>query len=184
MASRLKIGFLIVTFLVGGYSLVAETPRTEPHTGTNKVINRPGEFVSPNKKCRAVLTVSSLGGFLVLALRRKASRRIKANDVTGMAWVSGQTLVYTTSSIYGVPGVYVYNCDSNKTTRIVAPRTFDKAYPDGADYFELQGTSDGNPATIYFYYAPDVDKADFKNFRAPSSLFEVRLDGTDFRKAE
>jgi hypothetical protein len=66
--------------------------------------------------------------------------------------------------------------------RIVAPRTTSKAYPDGADYFELQSVSLGRGPVAYFYYAPDVDKQDFENLKKPTNVFRVNLDGTGFRK--
>ncbi len=144
---------------------------------------RPGVFASPNGKCRATLKISSsMGGFLVLTLNKQPDRGV--DDVTGMMWVSGDTLVYTTSPIYGLPGVWVYSCGSNLTTRIVKPRTFSKAYPDGEDYFQLKSVSMAAPATVYFYYAPDVDAPDVKDFESPKLLFKVRLDGTGFSKAQ
>ncbi len=182
MKFRLTVGHLIWALLLCGYSPVTHARQTGPVDGANRVIARAGEFVSPNKKCRATLKTSSLGGFLVLTLGRKAGKRI--DDVTGIAWVSGDTLVYTTSPSYGIPGVFAYSCDSNGIKRLAAPRTLSKAYPNGADYFELQGISSANPVTVYFYYAPDVDAMDTKNFKTPAYLFQVYLDGTGFKQAE
>lgn len=121
-----------------------------------------------------------MGGFLVLSFGR--SEGISVNDVTGMLWASDHELVYTTSPVYGMPGVYVFDCNLSSMRRIVAPRTLNAGYPDGADYFELKEISRDNRLTVYFYYVPDVDRADFKNLRNPDNLFQVSLDGTGFQK--
>jgi hypothetical protein len=120
---------------------------------------------------------------LILSAGKGSSIKLRVEDVTGMAWLAGHTLVYTTSPIYGIPGLFTYSCDSMKAKRIVAPRTKTKAYPDGEDYFELQGTSTKGPTTVFFYYAPNVNSVDFNVLRTPTFLYEVRLDGSEFRKA-
>lgn len=182
MKCRRITGFLISLFLVGTCSVATGAPQVKSGAGGRQVLKSVGVSVSPNGTCRAVLKTSQLGGFLVLTLDKNANRRV--NDVTGMAWVSNDALLYTTSPIYGEPGVYLYSCGSNRIKRIVAPRTFDKAYPKGADYFELERISNRRPVTVFFYYAPDVDKVNFKSFRVASALFEVRLDGSGFKKAQ
>lgn len=176
------IGYLIALFMVGVWSVTPSKSQVQSRVGRSQVITNAGEFVSPTGTCRAVLKASNLGGFLVLTLDKRANRTI--NDVTGMAWVSANALLYTTSPIYGEPGVYVYSCESNQIKRIVAPRNFDKAYPKGSDYFELQSISRGSRITAFFYYAADVDKINFKTLRVPASLFEVQLDGSGFRRAQ
>ncbi len=182
MDLRRVFGMPVLTLLLGGYSLVANTLQTTPRAGGQALIKRPGTFNSPNGKCEAALKTSERGGFLILTTGKNV--RISVNDVTGMIWASDKTLVYTTSPIYGKPGMYVFDCNSNHMKRIVSPGTITKAYPDGADYFELQGISRGNPPIVHFYYVPDVDKADFNKFRMPAYFFQVRLDGTDRKKAE
>jgi hypothetical protein len=166
------VRFLILLVLASIYSHAAEIQR--------EAIKRAGEFSSPDGTCLASLEPSDQGGFLVLTFPRGRNDRIL--DVTGIAWASDRVLVYTTSPLYGHPGIYLYNCGSRKTKQLVAPRTVVKAYPEGADYFELQRISINSPTIIYSYYAPDVDKEDFKNFRTVSHLFEVHLDGTGFKK--
>jgi hypothetical protein len=153
-------------------------------TSAYGLIKEAGTYLSPDRTCEASLTVASMGGFLVLTTGRRGRRRLKVDDITGMAWVSSHTLAYTVSPMYGVPGVYVYVCDGGRAKRIVSPQTLSKAYPDGEDYFELEGVSTKKPITVYFYYAPSVDNVDFTRFRTPASVYQVHLDGSDFRKAE
>lgn len=148
-----------------------------------KVFRVAGEYTSATGKCKAALTPNSMGGFLILTLTGNASKAIVQDDVTGIAWVDGGSLVFTASPVYGNPGVYVYSCGKGRVTRIVDPRNSSKAYPEGADYFELTGISNGSPHIVFFYYAPDVDEVDFSNFRSPRHLYRVDLDGRGFRKS-
>jgi len=104
-------------------------------------------------------------------------------DVTGIAWAGAKELVYSTSPVYGDPGLYLYDCESNRSKRILGPRTRDKAYPKGADHFELRGVSNAN-SVLLFYYQPDVDSIDFNEFRTPGNLYQVQLDGKRFEKAQ
>jgi hypothetical protein len=175
-------GLTLVIFLAlspnGG-----EARQAQAGARSSKVVNRPGELHSPDGTCHGAIKIGR-GEAFILSVGRSGRAGFRADDVTGMAWVGGHTFVYTTSPIYGVPGVYVCRCGSNKAKRIVAPRTISKAYPDGEDFFELEGVSHGKPVTVYFYYAPDVDTVDFANFRTPAFLFQVQLDGTGFRKAD
>jgi hypothetical protein len=181
MRSRIGIRLLSLTLLFGFRLFPAATSPTKSRTDGNEVIKHAGEFGSPNGKCRATLTTSSMGGFLILTVDGDPSQQTK--DVTGMAWTSDGVLVYTTSPIYGNPGVFVYSCGLRQTKRIVPPRTLTKAYPDGADYFQLKSISTVQPAIIYFYYGPDVDALDMKSFESPAFLYKVRIDGTGLGKA-
>jgi len=150
------------------------------------VVKREGVYASPNGKCEASLTINELGGFLSLTIRRKGDERDSClvDDITGIVWISENELIYTVSPIYGQPGVFLYDCNLFETKRIVGPRTINTAYPDGADYFELQSFSPDSSGRILFYYSPDVDLVDFGEFRKPNFLYQVCLDGTRFRKAE
>ncbi len=159
MRYRIGIGLLSLTLLFGSCSFPAATSPTKARIDGNEVIRHAGEFVSPNRKCHATLMVSSMGGFLILTLEGDPSRQAK--DVTGMVWISDGMLVYTTSPIYGNPGVYVYSCESRQTKLIVRPRTLTKAYPDGADYFQLKGISE-----------------------SPKFLYKVHIDGTGLGKSQ
>jgi hypothetical protein len=180
MRIRTANGILALAIFLGGFSLLAA--ETRPHFGRDEVIKEPGEFASPDGKCRATLKISSMGGFLALTLDKQPNHEV--DDVTGMLWVSGGNLVYTTSPIYGTPGVWVYDCGSNRTREIVKARTFSKAYPDGEDYFQLKVVSMAAPATIYFYYLPDVDALEEKSIESPNFLFRARMDGTGFSKVQ
>jgi hypothetical protein len=173
-------GFVAFTLLMS--QLSPASLQVMPNTDSTKVINRVGRFYSPNRRCLASIKISSMGGMLVLNLDKDPGHQIE--DVTGIAWISGRTLVYTTSPIYGTPGVYVYSCDSKQSRRIVAPRTINNAYPDGADYFRLQGISQATPTTVYFYYVSDVESLDVKTLESPTHLFRVHLDGTGFGRSE
>jgi hypothetical protein len=184
MRRCLGLNFLTFVFCVCGYSLAGNAQETKPEAGERQVITRAGEYVSPNGTCKAVLNISSLGGFLELTLQKDKNKSATIKDVTGIAWFGNEKLVYTTSPMYGTPGVYAYSCESNRVKRIVTARNVNKAYPDGADYFELRNISNTTPIVVFFYYAPDVDKADFENFRSPHYLYQVHLNGADFKKTE
>jgi hypothetical protein len=147
----------------------------------DRVIRRPGESKSPDGGCVVQLRANPLGGALDLSLGTKRKRVF--HDVNGMAWLSGSILVFTVSPVYGKPGIYTFDCKSDQTKRIVSPRTLNKAYPDGADFFELQSVRRGTSPRILFYYAPDVDKVDFRDFRGPANLFQVNSDGSNFKRA-
>jgi hypothetical protein len=168
------VRFLILLVLASTYLHAADIQPA--------VIKQAGKFSSPNGTCLASLEARDQGGFLVLTF--PSGSNYKVLDVTGIAWASDKVLIYSASPLYGLPGIYLYSCGSRKIKRLVAPRTVNNAYPDGADYFELQRISLTTPTVIYFYYAPDVDKEEFKNFRSASHLFEVHLDGTGFKKAQ
>ena len=184
MRRCLGLNFLTFVFCVCGYSFAGNAQDTKPEAGERQVIKGAGEYLSPNGTCKAVLNISSLGGFLELTLQKDNNKSTTIKDVTGIAWFGNEKLVYTTSPIYGTPGVYVYSCESNRVKRVVTARNVDKAYPDGADYFELRSISNTSPIVVFFYYAPHVDKADFKNLRSPHYLYQVHLNGSDFKKTE
>lgn len=149
-----------------------------------QVIKEPGHFICGKSQCLINLAYSDMGGFLVLKIEDTLKKEVVQviNDVTGVAWASDSLLVYSTSPIYGKPGLHVYNCEIKKLTTIVKAKNIDTAYPVGSDYFELYSLTTGNKAKIYFYYAPDVDSIDFDKFREPSSLFQVGIDGGGFEK--
>jgi len=155
-----------------------------PQAQAGRTFSQIGRFPSPAGTCIASITVSDLGGFHELAIDKNPNSRTKAisrvRDVTGMQWVTPRKLVYSTSPIYGKPGLYLFDCISTKTKRVVGPRTITKAYPDGADYFELYSGASSSEEKIYFYYGPNVDEIDFGNFRRLQYLHSVRSDGTRF----
>lgn len=145
----------------------------------SQVFKAPGTYKSPSANCPISLTISDKGGFTQLLLQSKSQDNKVVSDVTGVAYISNERLVYTTSPIYGTPGVFLYDCVSKKIRRIVGPKKTDKAYPQGSDYFELYGIE---KKKIYFYYSPDVDQINFDNFRTKEFLFEVLANGSVLKK--
>jgi hypothetical protein len=156
-----------------------------PHIGnsteTNNVIKQPGKIPSPNGQCSASINISEMGGFRILSIFSKTDGyQIAIDDITGIAWVNDNNLVYTVSPIYGKPGVFIYDCIRKKTKQLVNPKTINAAYPNGADYFELQDVN--KQGKIFYYYAADVDSADFIIFRTKKFLRSVNLHGTEFKE--
>lgn len=146
-----------------------------------EVVAKPGIFPSNNSSCQADISISELGGFKVLSIRQMdAMVSQETEDVTGIAWMTESILVYSVSPIYGNPGLYIFNCTTKETKRIVAPKNINAGYPNGADYFELYRLSADK---VYFYYTADVDSINFKTFRSQTFLFQSNLDGSDVGKA-
>ena len=118
-----------------------------------------------------------MGGFTILTLPSKKKQGIKIDDVTGIAYRENETLVFTVSSIYGDhAGIHTYDCVTKQKKQIVSPRSIDQA-----DYFELK---DIHGDKILFYYTPDMNTTDFSRFRSMDFLYEVKPDGSGFRKAQ
>jgi len=171
---------IVATVMLSGClspSLKSESVVIIPQSG---ILHPSGVYESHKGNCMISLELSDKGGHAGLMLPSKAHQEQIINDVTAVAYLTNDSLVFTVSPIYGNPGVYIYDCVSKQMKRIVNPRTIDKTYPDGADYFELQELR-GNK--IYFYYAPDVESTDFARFRSMNFLYEVHIDGSGFRKA-
>jgi hypothetical protein len=157
------------------------------HLGKGEYLNAarsPGTYASPDGRCHAALEVSTMGGFLSLSVDSTSDVHPKyvSDDVTGMLWTKENELIYSVSPIYGRPGIYVFDCTHFQNKRIALPSTFTETYPDGTDYFELKNYSSSGKK-IFFYYAPDAEKVDFHRFRTDSSLFQIKLDGSEFGPA-
>ncbi len=150
---------------------------------SGSAIDQSGSFVSPKGGYEASLRVNIDGGFLTLDIVSKSGgRRSKSiDDVTGIFWISENKLLYTVSPMYGIPGIFVFDCKKMKTERVLDPKTFRKRRPYGADYFELKEFVEGK---IYFYYSPDVELTDFYEFRTKKYLYQINLDGTGFKKVQ
>lgn len=181
MCKLIRFAFLALLFVCAStfpISLAANS-RIEA-----QVIRKAGVYLSPDGQCEVSLKTSEMGGFLILSAAKKNGQHgpDAINDITGIAWLNGNRLLYTVSPIYGVPGVYLFNCKSMQTRTVLRPRNINKAYSHGADYFELQNVVSGAKGIIYFYYARDVDNVDFEKLRTVNSLYQVNLDGTGFRK--
>lgn len=131
-------------------------------------------------ECKYHEDIASLGGFKVLAVSFRGSKRPVVKDVTGVAEDGEDGIVYSVSPIYGRPGLFRIDCKTGRRHVLVKPKTLSKSYPHGADYFELLSLGEGR---VSFYYAPDLDETDFNSFRTRKNLFEVRLDGTNLRHA-
>jgi len=146
-------------------------------------IAKRGSYISPGGGYEASLVINGMGGFLTLSIISKSDkRRSKAiDDVTGIVWISRNKLLYTVSPIYGIPGIFVFDCKEMKMGRILGPKTFYKENPSGADFFELKKFSEGK---VYFYYSPDVHSTDFDELRTKKYLYQINLDGTGFKKAQ
>jgi hypothetical protein len=126
-------------------------------------IRQPGVFVSPpDKACTVALKKSLQGGFMQLYL---------ADDVTAFAWASPSVVVYSVSPVYGSPGVFLAKCAApRKVTVLVAPSNIDRAYPKGADYFEIRSITGHQ---IEYFYGDDVDKIDFTQLRSDKNLRRI-----------
>jgi hypothetical protein len=179
ISQRLVMLNLATVLLILGLQLWPRSAAAETAIQLPTVINAPGAYRSANGQCPISVEASDMGGFLQLFLPPKSKQIRAIDDISGVAYVNERVLAYTVSPIYGKPGVYLYDCSSRVIKRIVKPTRIDTAYPDGKDYFELQGF-EGNK--IYFYYAPDVDVIDFKNFRTTDALYEVLIDGSALGK--
>jgi hypothetical protein len=132
---------------------------------TQSAVDSVGAHQSARGSCTAQISISPTGGFRQLFLERTGVAQVHlADDVTGVAWISNLELVYTVSPVYGVPGVYVVDCDSPKAkpVTLVASMIHNAAYPNGADYFELKSVVGSQ---ITYYYGRDVDAIDFTSFR-------------------
>lgn len=140
-----------------------------------KAQNKPGIYLSKNKDCQFELSVSGMGGFLVLSAGPvNQEPKIKIDDVSGVVWLSENEIIYSVSPIYGRPGIYLLDCRTGTIKVLVKPVTFNKFSPDGADYFELKGLSEGGREILYFY-SKDEEKTDFENFRNKNNLRRFRI---------
>lgn len=97
-----------------------------------------------------------------------------ADDVTGLLWVDEKSLLFSSSPIYGKPGIFEVMCGREQPAlkMLVGPKNIRPAYPDGADYFELK---EARGRHVRFYYGADVDRIDFNDFRSEEYLRTVAL---------
>ena len=168
--------FLFSIFLFFFYDCSSENLKvTDSPSSTGNVIKATGVYPFKNSDCIAYLTVNGMGGFTELHISKKGSDEVltKVADITGITWASKNMLVFSVSPIYGKPGIFAYSCEKNQIKPMVKPSNFNKAYPDGSDYFELY-KADPADHLIYYYYAPDVDETDFNKFREDKNLRILR----------
>jgi hypothetical protein len=125
------------------------------------------------------MEVAEVGGFTQLSVLRSAEKspHLVIKDVTAAAWVAPSSLIYSTSPLYGSPGLYRFDCDHMTSTVLVGPRNKTADYPNGTDYFELHAVPVSAQGKLYYYYAPEVDSVDFATFHSPKHLYRVGFDG-------
>jgi hypothetical protein len=126
-------------------------------------------LVSPSGACEVTTATSGMGGAKELSLRRGSSSIPVAKDVTAMLWRSPNHLLYSVSPVYGIPGLFELDCKTSKSKTIVAAAVKDRAYPDGADYFELVSV-DSLKSEACYYYSAHVDQTKFDTFRNPKNI--------------
>lgn len=161
------VSFLAISLLFAGCASLFPNPALTRSAEVVTAARTPGQYPSPGAHCEASIDVSEMGGFLILSAGRlHGAKRHVVRDITGMAWAGSWDLIYTVSPIYGKPGLFRLNCSTMVEHKVVPPRTFSRAYPDGADYFELESVEVLGVVKARFYYTPDVDEADFASFRS------------------
>jgi hypothetical protein len=178
-APRLISTATAVAVLVAGMAGVVGGGGAVPQPGPTRVFKRMGHYRSPSGRCLAVL-VHDEGDRLALGVAGYKARL--SEDVTGIAWIAGDRLVFTSSPIYGVPGLFVYVCGEDSARAVVKSRRSDPGYPDGCDYFELVRVgSGGNPELVFRYFA-DVDSTGPRGVREGGQLMRIRADGRGLRR--
>jgi hypothetical protein len=149
-------------------SLVISVGISAPaRAGNPDLFAEPGVVRAPNGHCEASITQSPSAGFKVLAITQlrdgRREQALQARDVTGAVWMANDKLVYSLGPRQGTPGVFFFDCASGEHKHLVTATTQNKAYPQGADYFELDDFSRG--AVIWYYHVPDVAVMDTAAFR-------------------
>jgi hypothetical protein len=150
-------------------------PASVAYSDSGQAIREPGIFsYAPNEMCTAAVERSPQGGFLQLSVGSHRDHLIHvADDVTAILWSSPRSLVYSVGPIYGKPGVFLVTCASKpRISKLVGAQHKDKAYPDGADYFEVQSISGRE---IHYLYGADVDTIDFTHWRSDGNLRTVQM---------
>jgi hypothetical protein len=149
-------------------SLVISVAISAPaRAGFPDLFYEPGVMMAPNGSCEASIAQSPTGRFKVLVITRLRDRgraqAVEAKDVTGAVWIANDKLVYSIGPRHGTPGVFFFDCATGTGKRLVGATTRNKAYPQGADYFELDDFSRGS--YIWYYHVPDVTPMDTPAFR-------------------
>lgn len=163
---------ILMCFFILACSFKAE-PGKEDMEYLNRVFKQPSQTSIKGKTCQIRLSVSEMGGFLILLLgENNKTPQYKIEDVTGVGWLTEDIIIYSVGSIYGKPGIYKYNCKTHKIVQLIEAENQNKEYPSGADYFEIRELS-APIKEVQFYYAADVDKVDFKNFRREENIRKI-----------
>ena len=122
--------------------------------------------------CELVESSASDGGYRVLQIGKH-----KLVDVDSFKEI-GERVFYATSPVYGKPEIGMIDCRSDKRTQLVAPQKFEKAYPDGTDFFRLKDVIKNKSKgdfTLRYFHVPDVDSQDFKNIEKKKNLKSVNI---------
>lgn len=168
VVETMPIGFRVVIGLISSFAVIACSMATT-------ALKEQGAYPSPRQTCIAVLKVSPQGGYLQLSVQSSTGKLVHmADNVTGFLWANEKSLVFSSSSIYGKPGVFEVTCDRERPTleMLVGPKNINSVYPDGADYFELKEIKG---RSLQFFYGANVDSIDFNEFRTKKYLHSVVL---------
>ena len=135
-----------------------------------------GKYTTHDFKCTFEVGIFDMGGYFYTVVGKK-----KVDDITAFAYLEKGKMLFSTSPIYGTPGISVVDCKSGKSSLIIKAKNKIYGYSNGADYFELESV---NGSTIFFYYFPDIDKVDdLEHERTPKNLFQTDHAGKTFKKA-
>lgn len=100
------------------------------------------------------------------------------DDVSSVLWLPDASgFVFSTSPVYGVPGLHLFAVASRRVTKLVGAQSSGvQGYPDGADWFSVCAVRevDGHFALDYVYY-PHVDSAAFEQFPSGGERRAVAL---------
>jgi len=138
------------------------------------VIVQEGTFRSPSGRC--VATVTHEDGDR-LALHVPGCKAPLSEDLSGMAWISRDRLVFISSSIYGTPGLFLYVCGEDSARTIVGSHSKDSGHYEDVDYFELIRVGVGDNPELVFRYFPDVDSLGPAGTTEGGTVVRVRADG-------
>lgn len=162
------IGLRVVIGFISSFAFIACSMATT-------ALKEQGSYPSPGKMCIAELTVSTQGGFLQLSVQSFSGKLVHmADDVTGFLWLNEKSLVFSSSPIYGKPGIFEVTCvhEQPSLRMLAGPKNINLSYPHGADYFELKEI---NGRSLHFFYGTDVDCIDFNEFRTEKYLHSIEL---------
>lgn len=119
-----------------------------------RVVDAPGRYCAEGSDSCVTLS-SEEGESLCLTVPGSRTRPKHGCDITGLAWLNKDEVLFSTASIYGSPGIYRYKLRAAKEEAVVPSRTRDAAYPDGKDFFKLISISENE---VTFWYCPDIEK--------------------------
>lgn len=146
-----------------------------------------GSFALSKSNCVIDVTVNGMGGSHDLSVRNVSSGAVLLEpviDVTAWGWISNDLLVFSVAPIYGKPGICKFSCTDGTMIKLVAAKTISKAYPDGADFFELQRL-DAKNSIIYYYYHPDIGATSLNQDKwTRNDLYSIDTDGAYLSKVK